>query len=43
MWAWAQGPILIDSRTAKAQEKLHSIALAKLMCDDNPAGRGMPS
>ena len=28
----AKVPILIDSRTAKAQEKLHSIALAKLMC-----------
>jgi phosphate butyryltransferase len=28
----AKAPILIDSRTAKAQEKLHSIALAKLMC-----------
>jgi phosphate butyryltransferase len=27
----AKVPILIDSRTAKAQEKLHSIALAKLM------------
>ena len=28
----AKAPILIDSRTAKAQEKIHSIALAKLMC-----------
>jgi phosphate butyryltransferase len=28
----AKVPILIDSRTAKAREKLHSIALAKLMC-----------
>ena len=28
----AKVPILIDSRTAKAKEKLHSIALAKLMC-----------
>lgn len=28
----AKVPILIDSRTAKAEEKLHSIALAKLMC-----------
>ncbi len=28
----AKVPILIDSRTAKAQEKLHSIALAKIMC-----------
>ncbi len=30
----AKVPILIDSRTAKAEEKLHSIALAKLMCSD---------
>jgi phosphate butyryltransferase len=30
----AKVPILIDSRTAKAKEKLHSIALAKLMCTD---------
>lgn len=29
----AKVPILIDSRTAKAEEKLHSIALAKLMCN----------
>ena len=28
----AKVPILIDSRTAKAQEKLHSLALAVLMC-----------
>ena len=28
----AKAPILIDSRTATAREKLHSIALAKLMC-----------
>jgi phosphate butyryltransferase len=28
----AKAPILIDSRTAKAEERLHSIALAKLMC-----------
>ena len=28
----AKVPILIDSRTAKADEKLHSIALAKVMC-----------
>jgi len=28
----AKAPILIDSRTAKAKEKLHSIALAKFMC-----------
>jgi phosphate butyryltransferase len=34
----AKVPILIDSRTAKAQEKLHSIALAKLMCTDSSAG-----
>jgi len=32
----AKAPILIDSRTAKAQEKLHSIALAKLMCSGAP-------
>ena len=32
----AKVPILIDSRTAKAQEKLHSIALARLMCNDTP-------
>jgi phosphate butyryltransferase len=30
----AKAPILIDSRTAKAREKLHSIALAKLMCTE---------
>lgn len=30
----AKVPILIDSRTASANEKLHSIALAKLMCTD---------
>ncbi len=30
----AKVPILIDSRTARAEEKLHSIALAKLMCID---------
>jgi phosphate butyryltransferase len=35
----AKAPILIDSRTAQAREKLHSIALAKLMCRDAPAGR----
>lgn len=29
----AKAPILIDSRTATAQEKMHSIALATLMCD----------
>jgi len=29
----AKVPILIDSRTAKAEEKRHSIALAKLMCN----------
>lgn len=28
----AKVPILIDSRTARAEEKLHSIALAKLIC-----------
>lgn len=28
----AKSPILIDSRTASAQEKLHSIALATLIC-----------
>lgn len=28
----ARGPVLIDSRTAKANEKLHSIALAKIVC-----------
>lgn len=28
----AKSPILIDSRTASAQEKLHSIALANLIC-----------
>jgi phosphate butyryltransferase len=39
----AKVPILIDSRTAKSREKLHSIALAKLMCEGDPAGRGMPS
>jgi phosphate butyryltransferase len=39
----AKVPILIDSRTAKAQEKLHSIALAKLMCIDTPAGRDAAS
>jgi phosphate butyryltransferase len=32
----ARVPVLIDSRTASAEEKLHSIALAKLMC----SGRG---
>lgn len=36
----ARVPILIDSRTAKAEEKLHSIALAKLMCTDAHAGSG---
>jgi phosphate butyryltransferase len=34
----AKVPILIDSRTAKAQEKLHSIALAKLMCQSASIG-----
>ena len=33
----AKGPILIDSRTAPAEAKLTSIALAALMCED-PAG-----
>lgn len=33
----ARAPILIDSRTAKADEKLHSVALAKIMCE---AGKG---
>ncbi|MCX5852920.1 MAG: phosphate acyltransferase [Deltaproteobacteria bacterium] len=32
----AKIPILIDSRTASAEEKLHSIALAKLMCTCRP-------
>lgn len=31
----AKVPILIDSRTAKAEEKLHSIALAKLICESS--------
>lgn len=35
----AKVPILIDSRTAKAEEKLHSIALAKLMCSGDIGGR----
>jgi phosphate butyryltransferase len=35
----AKVPILVDSRTAKAEEKLHSIALAKLMCGDTQAER----
>jgi phosphate butyryltransferase len=35
----AKAPILIDSRTATAREKLHSIALAKLMCSPKPADR----
>jgi len=35
----AKVPILIDSRTAKAEEKLHSIALAKLICDGSPQER----
>ena len=39
----AKVPILIDSRTAKAQEKLHSIALAKLMCSGTPGGKEMAS
>ena len=34
----AKVPILIDSRTAKAVEKLHSMALAKLMCTGDPMG-----
>jgi phosphate butyryltransferase len=34
----AKVPILIDSRTARSEEKLHSIALAKLMCASVPAG-----
>lgn len=33
----AKVPILIDSRTAKADEKLHSIALAKVMCSNQKA------
>jgi len=32
----AKAPILIDSRTASAQEKLHSIALAALICSKLP-------
>ncbi len=39
----AKVPILIDSRTATSKEKLHSIALAKLMCSPAPAGREVPS
>jgi len=35
----AKAPILIDSRTAKVKEKLHSIALAKLMCTDSSQER----
>jgi phosphate butyryltransferase len=31
----AKAPILIDSRSAKSEEKLHSLALAKLMCADS--------
>jgi phosphate butyryltransferase len=31
----AKVPILIDSRSAKSEEKLHSMALAKLMCGDS--------
>jgi phosphate butyryltransferase len=34
----AKAPILIDSRTAKAEERLHSIALAKLMCSGQSRG-----
>jgi len=37
----AKVPILIDSRTAKAGEKLHSIALAKLMCAGTFGGKGI--
>ena len=39
----AKVPILIDSRTAKAQEKLHSIALAKLMCKGASIGSEVAS
>jgi phosphate butyryltransferase len=39
----AKVPILIDSRTAKAEEKLHSIALAKLMCTNVTAVREVAS
>jgi phosphate butyryltransferase len=39
----AKVPILIDSRTAKAQEKLHSIALAKLMCEGASIGSEVAS
>ncbi len=39
----AKVPILIDSRTAKSEEKLHSIALAKLMCANVSAVREVAS
>jgi phosphate butyryltransferase len=39
----AKVPILIDSRTATSNEKLHSIALAMLMCGDAHDGREVPS
>ena len=39
----AKVPILIDSRTAKADEKLHSIALAKIMRDAGKTAKNISS